>query len=88
MSKSLTRKTIAFPTIDQIRANDLIDILSVCVLVGGTRPIHPATVYRAIDVERLPRPVYPTPNTARWVRAEVEAALEKAKAERRVGAVS
>jgi predicted DNA-binding transcriptional regulator AlpA len=80
MSKSIRRKSI--PTIEQIRGTDLLDIDAVCVVVGGTRPVHRATVYRAVEAKRLPRPIFTTPNTARWLRSEVEAALEQAKAER------
>ena len=35
---------------------DLLDKVEVCRLFGGTRPIHPATLYRAIRAGRYPRP--------------------------------
>jgi predicted DNA-binding transcriptional regulator AlpA len=55
---------------------DLLDIDAVCRFFGGTKPLHPATIYRGIDI-RYPRPVRVSPNVNRWLRSECEAALKK-----------
>jgi predicted DNA-binding transcriptional regulator AlpA len=61
---------------------ELLDRPAVCAFFGGTRPIHPASLYRGIRVGRYPRPIHPSPGISRWLRAECEAAL-KAMAEAR-----
>ena len=74
----------ALPTTDDIEKHDLVDVNAMCVLVGGNRPVNRATVYRAVKAGRLPRPVMVTPNVARWVRSEVEAAIRERMAARRL----
>lgn len=54
--------------------DDLLDIAAVCKFFGGTRPLHPATIYRGIGI-RYPRPVRVSPNVNRWLRSECEEAL-------------
>jgi predicted DNA-binding transcriptional regulator AlpA len=53
----------------------LLDRAETCRFFGGTRPIHPATLYRNIRLGRFPRPVKVGPGTSRWLRDECEAAL-------------
>ena len=53
---------------------DMLDRDAVCAFIGGTRPIHPATLYRGIAAGRYPKPVHVAPNAARWLRSECEAA--------------
>jgi predicted DNA-binding transcriptional regulator AlpA len=53
---------------------DLLDKRAVCALLGGSRPIHAATLYRAIRRGLLPRPIKIS-GSSRWVRLEIEAAL-------------
>jgi hypothetical protein len=55
--------------------HDLLDIEAVCRFFGGTKPLHPATIYRGIGI-RYPRPVRVSPNVNRWLRSECEAALK------------
>lgn len=62
--------------------SDLLDITAVCKFFGGTRPLHPATIYRGIGI-RYPRPVRVSPNVNRWLRSECEAALQAILAEPR-----
>ena len=45
----------------------LYDMAFVCRFFGGSKPLHPATIYRGIAEGRYPRPVHPSPNTNRWV---------------------
>jgi predicted DNA-binding transcriptional regulator AlpA len=53
---------------------ELLDRKAACEFFGGTRPIHPATLYRGARVGRYPRPVR-VGGSSRWLRAECEAAL-------------
>jgi hypothetical protein len=55
--------------------DDLLDIEAVCRFFGGTKPLHPATIYRGLGI-RYPRPVRVSPNVNRWLRSECEAALK------------
>lgn len=57
------------------RDDDLLDCRTVCAMIGGTRPIDPATLYRSIKRGALPAPVKVGPNSSRWLRREIEAAL-------------
>ena len=54
----------------------LLDLRVVCCLLGGTRPINPATLYRGIRLGRYPAPIKVGPNASRWLRSECEAALQ------------
>jgi predicted DNA-binding transcriptional regulator AlpA len=57
--------------------DDLLDLRAVCALIGGTRPINPATLYRNVRKGLYPRPLKIGPNSSRWLRVEVEAALAR-----------
>jgi predicted DNA-binding transcriptional regulator AlpA len=48
-----------------------------CAVLGGSRPIDPATLYRGIKAGRYPAPIKVGPNSLRWVRSEIEAAIAK-----------
>jgi hypothetical protein len=41
------------------------EFLTIATLVGGTKPISPATYYRGVKAGRLPAPEHPTPGIAR-----------------------
>jgi predicted DNA-binding transcriptional regulator AlpA len=56
--------------------NQLLDRGEVCRFFGGSRPINPATLYRGIKALRYPRPIKIGPGSSRWLRSEVEAALQ------------
>jgi predicted DNA-binding transcriptional regulator AlpA len=55
---------------------ELLDRNTVCRLIGGTRPINAATLYRGIRKGRYPKPVKVGPGSSRWLRVECEAALQ------------
>jgi predicted DNA-binding transcriptional regulator AlpA len=55
---------------------ELLDRIAVCRLIGGTRPINAATLYRGIRKGRYPKPIKVGPGSSRWLRAECEAALQ------------
>jgi predicted DNA-binding transcriptional regulator AlpA len=60
----------------------LLDRDATCRFFGGTRPLHPATLYRGIRLGRYPRPVKVGPGTSRWLLAECESALAGMAAQR------
>jgi predicted DNA-binding transcriptional regulator AlpA len=60
----------------QVEDDGLYDIAFVCAFFGGSRPLHPATIYRGIADGRYPRPTRPSPNINRWVGRELKAAKQ------------
>jgi len=60
----------------QIEDDGLYDIAFVCAYFGGSKPLHPATIYRGIADGRYPRPARPSPNINRWVGRELKAAKQ------------
>lgn len=62
--------------------DELLDKLAVCKLLGGTRPINPATLYRGIKKGLYPAPIRVAPNTCRWLRSECLSAIQERIAER------
>jgi predicted DNA-binding transcriptional regulator AlpA len=61
---------------------ELLDRASVCALLGGSKPIDPATLYRGIKAGRYPSPIKVGPNSSRWLADEIRAALEEMKGAR------
>ena len=62
-------------------SSELLDIEQVCAFFGGTKPLHPATIYRGAGI-RYPKPIKVGPNANRWLRSECEAALREMTAGR------
>lgn len=50
----------------------LLDRDAVCRFFGGTKPIHPATLYRGIREGRYPPPIKIGNNSSRWLRLECQ----------------
>jgi len=73
--KSHKRSAAKTPTVEQIQAHDLLDIAALCIVVGGTKPVSKATVYRLVKSGRLPPPIHVSPNIRRWVRGAVVSAM-------------
>ena len=61
---------------------DLIDIDEVCRVFGGTRPLHPATIYRGIKKGLYPAPIKVSRHASRWSREECLAAISAQAAKR------
>ena len=61
---------------------ELLDRRAVCHLLGGTRPINAATLYRNIAKGHFPKPIKVGAGSSRWVKDEVLAALVASKAVR------
>lgn len=68
--------------VPHLTALDLIDIDEVCRIVGGSKPVNRATIYRGITAGRWPKPLRVGPNVSRWVKAEWLAIIEARLVER------
>jgi predicted DNA-binding transcriptional regulator AlpA len=55
----------------------LLDRKAVEVFFGGTKPLHPSTVYRHIKAGLIPRPIKISAGCSRWSLVECEAALAR-----------
>jgi predicted DNA-binding transcriptional regulator AlpA len=62
--------------------DELLDVAGACRLIGGSRPIHPATLWRGIKAGRYSRPIKIGPQSVRWRRSELAADIERMAAER------
>ena len=60
----------------------LLDRRAVCRMLGGSKPINAATLYRGIRAGRFPRPIR-VGGSSRWLRDECEAVLRSMKEARR-----
>jgi predicted DNA-binding transcriptional regulator AlpA len=56
--------------------DDLLDIDDVCAFFGGSKPLHPATIYRGLG-KQYPKPLKVGRHAVRWLRSECEAALRE-----------
>ena len=56
--------------------DELLDVGATCRLLGGTRPINPATLYRGVACGRYPKPIKISKNSNRWRRSEMLAAID------------
>jgi predicted DNA-binding transcriptional regulator AlpA len=54
----------------------LFDLKEVCRFFGGTKVLHPSTLYRGIRQGRYPKPIKVGPGSSRWLRSECEVALQ------------
>ena len=54
---------------------EFLDTPSACALIGGTRPIHPSTLWRWIKAGRISPPAKLGPNTNRFRRSQLLADL-------------
>jgi predicted DNA-binding transcriptional regulator AlpA len=52
----------------------LLDRRTLCALLGGSRPLNSATIYRLIKKGLLPAPIK-VGSSSRWLRTEIETAL-------------
>ena len=59
--------------------DDKLDMRAVCRLIGGSKPLHPSTLYRGIAANRYPKPVKVGPGSSRWLKSEIEACLQQMK---------
>jgi hypothetical protein len=57
--------------------DEWLDISAVCAVIGGTRPIHPATYYRGVKAGRYSAPEQRGANVKRVSRRKIEADLRR-----------
>lgn len=50
---------------------ELLDADEACRLLGGTRPINRATLYRGVADGRYPKPIKIGAASSRWLRSEL-----------------
>jgi predicted DNA-binding transcriptional regulator AlpA len=62
--------------------DELLDVYGACRLIGGSRPINPATLWRGVKAGRFSRPLKIGPNFVRWRRSELAADIERMTRER------
>jgi predicted DNA-binding transcriptional regulator AlpA len=62
--------------------DDHLDISVVCAVMGGSRPLHQGTIYRAVRAGEFPHPVKLGKKTNRWLKAEVAGVIAKRISER------
>jgi predicted DNA-binding transcriptional regulator AlpA len=55
---------------------DLMDLAATCRFFGGSKPLHPSTLYRGIHAGLYPAPAKMGPNLNRWVVSECQAARQ------------
>jgi predicted DNA-binding transcriptional regulator AlpA len=60
---------------------ELWDRRAVLEFFGGTKPLHPSTLYRGLGLI-YPRPINTSGNTVRWLADECRATLQRMIAER------
>jgi predicted DNA-binding transcriptional regulator AlpA len=58
------------------------DIRQVARFFGGTRPLHPATVFRLVKRGVIPAPIKIGPQISRWIPDECRLALQAMMAKR------
>jgi predicted DNA-binding transcriptional regulator AlpA len=56
--------------------HEMMDLAATCAFFGGTKPIHPATLYRGMRAGIYPLPAKMGPNTSRWIRSECQVARD------------
>lgn len=60
---------------------ELVDADEACRILGGSRPLNRATLYRGVASRRFPKPIRVN-MSSRWVRAELLAVLRALISER------
>jgi predicted DNA-binding transcriptional regulator AlpA len=61
---------------------DLVDVTVACRILGGTTPIHRATLFRGVKSGRFSPPIKIGAKSARWRRSELLADIERLAAQR------
>ena len=62
--------------------DELLDVYEACRVIGGSRPINPATLWRGIKAGRYARPINIGVQSVRWRRSELQADIDRMVAER------
>ena len=59
---------------------EYLDVKAVATLIGGSKPINKATIYRRVRAGTLPKPVKLSVRLVRWVKATLLEWLHRAAA--------
>jgi len=59
---------------------ELLDKREVCRLLGGSKPLHPSTIWRLVRSGKLAPPIKVSAQIRRWQRSAVEAFLAERRA--------
>ena len=51
--------------------DSLCDVREACRVLGGSKPINPATLYRGVKQGRYPAPIKIGPQLSRWILSEL-----------------
>jgi predicted DNA-binding transcriptional regulator AlpA len=62
--------------------DDLLDVYEACRVIGGSRPINPATLWRGVRDGRYSKPIRISRQGVRWKRGELLRDIERMTAER------
>ena len=62
--------------------DELLDEQATCRFLGGSRPIHKATLRRGVKDGRYSKPIRVSKQLVRWRRGELAADVERMAAER------
>jgi predicted DNA-binding transcriptional regulator AlpA len=62
--------------------DEFVDTKTACAIIGGSKPVHPAALWRGVRDGRYPKPVHIGPNSVRFIKRELRAAKEAMIAER------
>ena len=63
--------------------DEYLDEEAACAFIGGTRPIHPSTLWRNVKSGRYSRPIKISKQAVRWRRSELLADLDRLVSERK-----
>ena len=68
--------------------DELLDEAATCRFFGGTKPIHPATLWRGVKKGRYSKPIHISDQAVRWRRSDLQADIARMVAERDGGVVA
>jgi predicted DNA-binding transcriptional regulator AlpA len=66
--------------------DELLDQEAACKFIGGSRPIHPTSLWRGVKAGRFSKPIKIGVQAVRWRRSELAADIERMAAERNTAA--
>ena len=64
----------------RLGTDELLDELGACLFIGGSRPIHPATLWRGVKKGVYSRPIKVGEQAVRWPRCNLQADIARSNA--------
>jgi predicted DNA-binding transcriptional regulator AlpA len=62
---------------ERFMSDELLDMYEACRVIGGSRPINPATLWRGVKAGRYAKPIKVGPQAVRWRRSELMANIQR-----------